>query len=154
LHLAAQPVGPRDEADQHVVVPRLRHGGPSARRFAVAELDLYAAAARLGGRCGERPHGLRGASLPTDDAAEVAGGHEDLHDRHPAMLALRHRHGVRTVGQRARDDLDNSAGIAHQTAATSVSDAAGFGWRLTSVRTVSDALAPTPSQYSRRSWSI
>src|SRR5215204_240535 len=129
--------------------------GLQAGRASIPEVDRHLRAVKLRGEVRQRPHCLRGASLPADHAAHVSRRHRQVQEHLAAALALRHLHGVGLVGEALRDRLDDGpCAAAHEAvtaAVTGASDSGATGLRSISVRTVSDATAPSFSQYPTRS---
>lgn len=119
----------------------------ASRLLLVAELDYGLDAFELGGRRRQRAQRGRSAPLPADDAAEIARRHEQLDERLPAMRPFRHPHGVGTIRQGARDELDEVARAAHDAGCSvGCSGAGACGSLATSVLTVSDGCAPLLNQ--------
>src|SRR5690606_23245309 len=112
----------------------------------IPKLDGHAAALELAGRGGDAAYGRRRASLPADDASELARRHRHLDDALAAVFRFGDADVFGTSRERAGHDLDDVTRAAHAPSpacadASAVSGAAS-GARLMSVRTVSDGCAP------------
>src|SRR3954468_20407715 len=116
--LAAIPVGPRDTADHHHVIPRRRHDAlPGFRNLYVPYFEGHLLAELFARHARECPHRLNGATLPADQLADIGRRYGHFDESHAPMLSLGYLDALRRVGQRFGDGLDHVANAGGHDAA-------------------------------------
>src|SRR5438309_5182133 len=80
---------------------------------AIADLEGHRLAFFLSGRCGERPQRGGGAPLFADHLAQIARPDRQLDHGRALVHRLRYLHIIGSIGERAREHLDDFAHAAH-----------------------------------------